>query len=44
MYDSLLGKDTYAKIEFGSEGQITYREGIVVSRITPPNMYTYSLY
>ena len=44
LYDSLFGKDMLAKTEFGSEGQVTYWEGTVVSCITPLNPYTYDLY
>ena len=42
--DSLFGKYVSAKIESGSEGQVTYLEGTVVSRNTLLNSYMYGLY
>ena len=44
LYDSLFGKDMFAKTEFGFGGQVTYWEGTVLSHNIPLSPYTYHFY
>ena len=42
--DSLFGKNMSAKTKSKFKRQVNYREGTVVRRSTPLNLYTYGLY